>query len=193
MVRGNTRETDRRGCLKRGTAELHQAVDGLMDRSGMLSSRSGYSRYLHATLLARSSIETRLVANGVADLYSIWPKRQISHLVERDLVDLEPKTQPQSADTNHTAMSPGAMLGALYVLEGSALGARVIARRVEVIGMGPTFGARHLKQQTAEPTAWPTFLELLDTTKLTAVEDEDCIREASSTFESFLHHYSTAA
>jgi heme oxygenase len=159
----------------------------------MLSGRIGYSRYLHATLLARSSMELRLAANGVADLYPIWPRRQIRQLVEMDLVDLGPMAEHEPADADHTAMSPGAILGALYVLEGSALGARVIARRVEAIGMGPTFGGRHLTQQSAEPTAWPTFLGLLEATTLTAAQDEDCIREAASTFKCFLHHYSSAA
>jgi heme oxygenase len=163
-----------------------------METSGMLSGRPGYSRYLQATLLARSSVEVRLAANGVADLYPMWPSRQIRHLVEEDLADLEPTTPCHIREGNSSSMSPGAMLGALYVLEGSALGARVIARRVEGIGMGPTFGARHLAQQSAEPTAWPTFLELLEATTLTAVEDEDCVREAHATFQCFLHHYCAA-
>ena len=53
-------------------------------------------------------------------------------------------------------------LGLAYVLEGSALGARLLDRQARALGLDAGFGARHLAAQTADLAAWHTFLGALE-------------------------------
>jgi heme oxygenase len=57
---------------------------------------------------------------------------------------------------------PSALLGALYVLEGSTLGARVLRQRAADLGMTGGFGARHLSLMSNDMAQWQSFLLLLD-------------------------------
>lgn len=52
-------------------------------------------------------------------------------------------------------------MGVHYVLEGSALGARVLCKQVEALGMRRNHGARHLWAQAATLEGWRAFIELL--------------------------------
>ncbi len=183
----------RRLRLKAVTESQHSALDAMVTSGRLLETVQGYRRYLSATLLARRQIEARLTLNGAADIDPSWPRRQIANLVEADLADLTPEIPESDAGRDGRAMSAGSVLGALYVLEGSAMGARLIARRVMAIGMGPEFGARHLNRQAGEPQAWPRFLALLEAFALTGPQDDDCLREAVATFECFRSHYEMAA
>lgn len=182
----------RRIRLKAITAPQHDAVDAMIASGALLDTVSGYRRYLAATLSARRCVETSLTRSGAADLYPAWARRRIEPLVEADLADIAPALPAEMGGSSGAAMSAGSMLGALYVLEGSAMGARVIARRVARIGMGPGFGARHLHHQAAEPRAWPEFLDLLEVYPLTDQDDDACLHQAVATFECFRSHYATA-
>ena len=55
---------------------------------------------------------------------------------------------------------PG-VLGTTYVLEGSTLGAKLLYRRAQALGLTDTFAARHLAQQ-ATANRWVPFLDLLE-------------------------------
>ena len=83
-------------------------------------------------------------------------------------------------------------LGVLYVLEGSALGARLLLRRAEALGMNSKFGARHLALQTAMPTAWPNFLSILEAASLDIAQEAECVGAAIATFTLFERAYGSA-
>jgi heme oxygenase len=84
------------------------------------------------------------------------------------------------------------LLGVLYVLEGSGLGARIILGRVAHLGLGPEFGARHLHAQAGAPGAWREFTSLLDNAVLTDEEEQACFAAAEATFEAFAFAYRSA-
>lgn len=52
-------------------------------------------------------------------------------------------------------------MGVHYVLEGSALGARVLCKQVEALGMRSDYGARHLWAQAETLQSWRGFLDVL--------------------------------
>ncbi len=183
----------RRIRLRHRTARLHDAVDAAIEAADLLTTQTGYCRYVAASSLARRSIENRLILSGASDLYPMWSDRRIAHLVEDDLADLTARAPIEHVAPTLAPMSAGAMLGALYVLEGSAMGARIIVRQVSALGMGPEFGARHLAHQAADPKAWLQFLELLESFPLSDEEDEACACAAVATFECFKLHYELAA
>jgi heme oxygenase len=69
------------------------------------------------------------------------------------------------------------LLGAVCVLEGSTLGARVLRSRSAAIGMTDGFGARHLGVMTRDMSCWQSFLRQLE-----GVEDFDieCAAQAAN-------------
>jgi heme oxygenase len=105
--------------------------------------------------------------------------------------DLEVQDAPGVEDesSSSTEMTKGSMLGCLYVLEGSALGAQIIIRRLSEIGLGAHFGARHLASQIASPHAWQSFLAVLEGTPLVREEEDACVDMAIKTFQRFERAY----
>jgi heme oxygenase len=131
---------ERRKRLRLETAPLHRLLGHRMEALGMFAGLVGYNTYLMAAHIARSQVEACLEASSVVDIYPDWPGRRVTPSIEEDLTDLGIPV-PSTVRTEALAsgpMSVGAMLGALYVLEGSALGARVIAPRLL-----PLESARH--------------------------------------------------
>ena len=175
--------------LRGATDKLHRGLDTLMEQAGFLSDVSHYASYLTASHRARAAVETRLGVSDATAVYPAWPRRQIVHLIEDDLTDLAAAIPDRVAVAGVPPLSKGGVLGVLYVLEGSAMGARIIGQRVAAIGMGPAFGARHLAHQAAEPGAWPAFLRALEAAPLTDAEDESCVQEAMATFDWFMDQY----
>ena len=52
-------------------------------------------------------------------------------------------------------------MGSLYVLEGSALGARLLVRQAAALGFDEAGGAVHLSEQAADIGHWRAFIDLL--------------------------------
>ena len=82
------------------------------------------------------------------------------------------------------------LLGALYVLEGSALGARLIMKSAQALGLGATFGARHLAAQAGDALAWRSYLDLLLNAPLDDAGEATLHRAAAAVFDHFAYAYS---
>jgi heme oxygenase len=113
---------------------------------------------------------------GIAAIVPDWPKRQRSPAMRSDLAELgiampEP-TEPFDLD------GEAALLGALYVLEGSRLGGAVLARSV-----APGLPARFLGG--GDSGAWRRLLALLDERLDTALKLALGIKAAEAVFTLF--------
>ena len=84
-------------------------------------------------------------------------------------------------------LETGALLGTLYVLEGSTLGARLLVRRAAALGLDETNGAEHLKKQSSDLGNWNAFAALLDSAE--DVDDEMMARAAMATFAHALNAF----
>lgn len=174
--------------LRESTAAAHARLDAHVDQAGFFVSQSGYRQYLRATWRARAELEALLDRSGAATLYALWPERRLLGLLLLDLADVgEPSGRVPVADAQPLDMA--GVLGTLYVLEGSALGARLIERRVAQFGMTAQFGARHLGGQTTRQGAWRVFLDLLEETPLASADEDECVRSALATFARFEREY----
>lgn len=151
----------RRFALKRATDEAHTRVESIITSAGMFASLEGYRRYLSATLAIRSRYEDLLDASGAATVWPAWPGRRVAHLVAQDLDDLG-GARPTLEKKAELPLNPAELLGALYVLEGSSLGARVLSRSVHAFGVSAYRGARHLHAQAGDAAIWRDFLSVLD-------------------------------
>ena len=176
---------DRRQLLRRATAAAHRKLDALIDGAGLLNSRARYEDYLRATWAARWPDEQALELSNVGELYTAWPHRRLCAFLSEDLFDVSHARPVDPAWVLPGRLCKARSLGVLYVLEGSALGARVLAPRAAAIGMTACFGARHLAHQTSQPSAWAAFIDLLTRTPMTGPDEELCVAAALATFERY--------
>ncbi|MFM7349608.1 MAG: biliverdin-producing heme oxygenase [Erythrobacter sp.] len=129
-----------RGHLRTATMAAHDLLDHAMQAASGWQTRGDYARFLALQHAARVPLEAWLAEHAPADLV---PPLQ-TPLLEADLAALGTALPPSSPPfaPPHTPSTPpnfvesGAILGAAWVLAGSALGNRAIARQVARIGGG---------------------------------------------------------
>ena len=142
-----------RAALRAATAEEHERVDQLFSRFD-LSEAEDYRRFLLAQATAFLPIEAKLDELDAAALVEDWPLRRRGDALKADLADLgealpAPLAAPEFGD-------PSAMLGAIYVLEGSRLGGALLKRSI------PADLPRRFLDAPQMPGSWRKLLELLD-------------------------------
>jgi heme oxygenase len=138
--------------LRAGTQAEHARVDNVFGAFD-LATLEGYRSFLAAQADALVPLELALDAAGADTAVADWASRHRSDLLKADLADL-------GADIPHatsapTIESPEAVLGALYVLEGSRLGGTVLARTVPL-----SFPKRFLS--ASDPARWRSLIQLID-------------------------------
>lgn len=139
-------------ALRAGTAEAHERVDQLFSRYD-LASLGSYRVFLLAQAEAHLPAERALEAGGVERLIVDWPGRRRAALLIEDLAELG--VEPGSGEPPRLA-NPAALLGAVYVLEGSRLGGAVLKRGL------PEAAPRRFLSAPQQPGAWRKLLALLD-------------------------------
>ena len=130
-----------------------------MDRLD-LTSATDYAAFLMISHRGISQVETALDAFGIGAIYPNWPAARRLDCLDADLSAMGeraagpvrqwlPKSVPEA-------------LGALYVLEGSRLGARILLRRASA-SPDPRVSRnlRYLRHGQDQPL-WPDFLEVLE-------------------------------
>lgn len=143
--------------MREATADAHARVDALMahgfnDARGYRAYLSGMQGFVAALLPA-----VRAQAEAMR-----WPLPDWDGLLRQDMDHL------QAGAIGGIAPLPGcdraAALGALYVLEGSSLGARLLVRRAGALGYGASDGAAflHAHADGEAGKRWPAFLALLE-------------------------------
>lgn len=165
----------RRFELRNLTSQAHASLDDLV---GPFDSLQSYRRYLGGIAAFRLSFG---IEKQLADWRSAlgdWRPNRIDDQLLADLTDLgvEP---PALAFPAFVAESREDLLGALYVLEGSALGAKILFRRAEELGLRADYGARHLAKQSSAST-WASFVALLE-----QAEPLDIERTAAASIAAF--------
>lgn len=142
-----------RSPLRDPTRADHDAVDRLFSRFD-LSRTVGYRSFLAAQAAAFIPVERALEDAGAASVVDDWADRRRADRLRADLADL-------GGDVVRAVAPPAlrteaAILGVVYVLEGSRLGGAMLSRR-----LAPGSPARFLTAP-ARPGAWRALLRLLD-------------------------------
>lgn len=149
--------SSRRFLLRERTSAQHTAVDTAV---GSFDSVEGYSTYLQGLHAFRLPIEERLAASVWPDHLGGWRPAPIGMLILQDMKDLGVTSPPHRRDI-YLGGDLESVMGALYVLQGSSLGARILLSRARALGLSENHGARHLAVQ-AHANDWKAFLQLLD-------------------------------
>jgi heme oxygenase len=142
-----------RFALRQATAAEHERVDCLFSRLD-LARADHYRLFLTAQACAQIPVEAALDAAGAQRLVEDWPARRRSHLLIADLRDL--RLQIPAPEEPPALTSDEAILGAVYVLEGSRLGGAVLKR-----SLPDTVPKRFLTAPQPQGS-WRKLLETLD-------------------------------
>jgi heme oxygenase len=167
-----------RFLLRERTASLHAAVDAAV---GDFHDLRDYRRYLAGLHAFRVPCEAAIAAAPPPPGVARWPFTPLVPLIETDMADLGVDIPPgRRAAGRPPASTPAEAAGRLYVLEGSALGARVLAVRARALGLDEAFGASHLSAQSRGGSAFRAFADWLDGAGFDA---EAAVAAATTAFE----------
>lgn len=151
-----TKDDSLRRVLMTETRDLHDRLDQAI---GTFADDGAYRAFVSGSYAFRAAVEPALTGDD-------WPIQRLAPVIAQDLADLD---QPRPLLPNAPLLAgPAAQAAARYVLEGSALGARLLARRAADLGFTPGHGARHLAAQTASPHRWRQFLDWMEGANLPA-------------------------
>ena len=168
--------------LRQQTAAAHAELDATV---GQFESLESYRRYCRAMLRFRGPLE-RAVVSLVSKTDEQWSFIPISDHLRADLNDLGGPAyrEPLSSSCQLDAKR---LPGALYVLEGSSLGAQLLVKRAALLGLSAHHGARHLAQQTGDPKRWPAFVKTLE--RHGTEHPEEAVRGALDAFAAALEAF----
>ncbi len=142
-------------ALRTETAAAHAVLEDVLALDRPCLSRARYAAALQMLLAAREGWEPELEAlfPGCAGPHRTWLAMDLDHLGVRALAPA-PRMRP----------TPEEGWGVRYVLEGSALGGRVLLKRVAPLGLTEAAGARYFAGWGAATGAgWRAFGDKLET------------------------------
>ena len=181
--------------LRRETSGLHREVEEMTDLPGSISSREDYSGLLQRLHGFHTAVEVRLAdpswAVGWLDLGIALPAHRRAHLLSADLTSLG--ALPAKAPVRLPVLDNiGQALGCLYVVEGSALGGRVLAPAFRaVLGDVPT--GFFDSDERMHPHPWRSVMAGLRKFDAAAGRADDVVLGAQGTFLAFGRHLACRA
>jgi heme oxygenase len=164
-----------RAALRAATAAYHDRVDAVFSRAD-LADPDGYGRFLQAQAGAYLPVEAALDRAGAAAVVPDWPARRRAHALRADLAALGLAPPEDTADVAFD--DPAAVLGGIYVLEGSRLGGALLARAVPA----------HFPKAFLAPgdsAAWRRLLHIIEHTLISADVHTSAVESASRVFMLF--------
>ena len=149
-----------------------------------LSDRDGYAAFLRAHAEVLLPLEERLPGERIT---SDWEARKRGHLLREDLALLRDAGRPAACAHSVSAdLSPGegewsdaSLAGMLYVLEGSRLGGRFLARKL------PAGFPRAYLDSDQPAEKWRNLLDRLDTILYEPAQLQSALSAADQVFAAF--------
>ncbi|MBB5754886.1 biliverdin-producing heme oxygenase [Prosthecomicrobium pneumaticum] len=174
------------GHLKAATAASHHRLDAAIAAARPFESRARYARFLAVQFAFHRAVDPLYADPDLAALLPDLAGRRRLPAVAADLADLgAPPPAGEAAPLFAPALPAdrAAAAGALYVAEGSRLGAAFLLAAVAGLGLSERFGARHLAgHPDGRARHWRRFTEALDGLALGADEEARAAVAAEAAF-----------
>ena len=185
-------EPSRTKRLKAATHSAHEALDAFIMAAKPFESRENFGKFVQTQYLFHSDLDA-LFSNETLDrLLPDLKGRNRLEFIKQDLADLTlaaPVAGAPRFTQNDAAFDLPETLGWLYVIEGSNLGAAFLLKYAGKLGLGETFGARHLAgAPEGRGLHWRTFVAALDEIALSEEEENRAIAGAEAAFRQ-VHDY----
>ncbi|TQF36303.1 heme oxygenase [Bradyrhizobium sp. UNPF46] len=165
--------------LRDATAAVHRELDAQLS-SFDLTVVAGYRRFLQASAGALLPLEAALVEAGVAGMFPDWPERSRGAAIAADLGRLGSAAQ---STVSVPPLTPSGMLGTMYVLEGSRLGAKLLLKEVVEAGDPRMTEATCYLRHGAGKRLWQSFLSKLESEEV--CDEDEVIAAARVAFAAF--------
>jgi heme oxygenase len=167
--------------LRKETSEAHTRLDRMLSALD-LCDLPGYRLFLEINAAALLPLEIALEEAGVGSHFPDWPARSRTRAILDDLFRLDGRASPPDL---LPTMDTDAIFGTMYVLEGSRLGARMLARRVARAPHVVEAGATSFLHHGNGLPLWQGFLAALERHQAIACEAAiiDAARSAFVLFE----------
>ena len=175
-----------RKYLREGTAQSHDNLDrrlGSLD----LTNPVEYARFLRVQLAARRPIEAWLAQHDIMGVANIAAPPSQAGLIERDLMMIGASGGSRSERATQfvpPSVNEAAVLGILWVLAGSALGNRLMLRRLQR-AMPVSREPHYFLSDAAMSQYWNVLRPLLERPAV-APARETAVAAAQSVFDRFL-------
>jgi heme oxygenase len=171
-----------RSILRDSTAADHARLDATLSAFN-LGTVPGYRRFLEINAAALLPLERSLERAGVRAVLPDWDDRARTAAILTDLIRLGGR--PAQLDAPEVR-GHSALLGTLYVLEGSRLGAAYLLRTVKACDDPLISGTTAFLGHGTGRQFWPHYLAALETHADELAED-DLVRAARAAFDLFAH------
>lgn len=147
-----------REIISEATRASHRSLD-LALSSLDLGRSDYYEGFLRGQAEALFPIEAVLTARGIEQHLPDWPFRLRTPALEHDLAAMSIACHPLPPPEFHTTAE---MFGAVYVLEASRMGARVMLARLAEHPDSDAMGATAYLRHGFGKRFWPSFLDVLE-------------------------------
>jgi heme oxygenase len=170
-----------RNFLRDATAADHARLDAQLG-SFDLHELAGYRRFLEANAAALLPLEGALAAGGVRQILPGWERHARSRAILSDLAALGGTPRPLDPPVLNGS---AALLGTLYVLEGSRLGAAYLLRHVRRAGDPRIPWATAYLAHGEGGRLWQAYLTVLEGHSNSGLDSRDLIESARRAFALF--------
>lgn len=161
--------------LRDRTRQAHEQLDRTI---GRLDSADAYRSFLRASHAHRQPVEHYLAGAEWPATFGAWRPTELGPLIAADLADIG--AEPPESRPFDLSKDMASLVGVIYVLEGSALGAKLIRRMAGALGYDENHGARHLARQE-RLGSWRDLLAIME--RLESIDLAVAVRAAETTFE----------
>ena len=171
--------------LSAATDALHEHLHTVVGGIAPFESRENFGRFAAAQYQFQREIEALYQRPALQALLPELPSRSRRNAAEADLADLG-VALPQPDLSRTAGLSDAEAIGWLYVSEGSTLGAAMLFKKAQLLGLNESFGARHL---AASPEGrarhWKQFVSALDALDLADESDAQLMAGGVAAFKRF--------
>ncbi len=185
-----TGQPARSGRIKQHTSTAHDSLDALIMQQTPFASLAHYRQFLTLQYFLLQDAAVLYQHPTLQTLVADLADRSRLSLLQQDFADLgwpEPELYFTPALTI-TASLPE-LLGWLYVIEGSKLGAAMLGRQLGQLALSADFGGHYLAGPGAgRGAAWRELLQLFDQQPLTSAEEALMFDSASQAFGRVRQH-----
>ena len=167
--------------VREATQDSHRRLDLALSWLDLAKPRY-YAGFLRGQADALFPLEKALEACGISDILPDWPERARSYALEQDLASMNVSSTPLQVPAIGGAAQ---MLGIVYVLEASRMGARVMLARLAQHPESPSIDATKYLKHGFGKRFWPTFLTSLETHPSAWTDTAGVITGADLAFKMF--------
>lgn len=167
--------------IREATCHSHSRLDAALEKLD-LAFPVYYEGFLRSQAEALFPLEAALEAAGIETTLSDWNLRIRTPALQRDLDTLNITCDPQPAPD---FSSVAEMLGAVYVLEASRMGARVMLARLAEHPDSEAMNATAYLRHGFGKRFWPSFLTVLETHPAAQGDLAGVVKGAQTAFAMF--------